>query len=151
MSVTTQTPAEYIAAVVEPRQSDIQQLQDVIAAAAPHLDVSRLGGPGIRYGRYRYTYASSLSGESSIVSLASNKQYISVYVECAIDGQYMAEIYKEKLPKASIGKSCIRFKRASDIDLKVLREIRRTGGAGACRRPRRVISSRGGRGRSPSA
>jgi hypothetical protein len=57
------------------------------------------------------------------VGLASQKNYISVYV-CASDGkQYVAEKYKHKLPKASIGKSCIRFKKVSDIDLTVLREV----------------------------
>jgi hypothetical protein len=32
-------------------------------------------------------------------------------------------MYKEQLPKADIGKSCIRFKRVEDIDLDVLGKI----------------------------
>jgi hypothetical protein len=37
--------------------------------------------------------------------------------------QYLAERYKSELPKASIGKSCIRFKKTADIDLEILKEI----------------------------
>ena len=42
---------------------------------------------------------------------------------CTDDGAYLAERYVDRLPKASIGKSCVRFKRTSDIDLDVLREL----------------------------
>ena len=35
----------------------------------------------------------------------------------------MAERYREKLPKANIGKCCVRFKRLSDLDLKVLEQL----------------------------
>jgi len=44
-------------------------------------------------------------------------------VLCTDDGAYLAERYVDRLPKASIGKSCVRFKRTSDIDLDVLREL----------------------------
>ena len=35
----------------------------------------------------------------------------------------MAERYKKRLPKASIGKSCVRFKRLSDLDTKELQAL----------------------------
>ena len=35
----------------------------------------------------------------------------------------MAERYRERLPKANIGKSCVRFKRLSDLDEAVLRQL----------------------------
>ena len=59
----------------------------------------------------------------SLVALSSRKQYISLYVLCADEHGYLAERYAERLPKASIGKSCVRFKRTSDIDLDVLRDL----------------------------
>ncbi|QQS44216.1 DUF1801 domain-containing protein [Candidatus Roizmanbacteria bacterium] len=40
-----------------------------------------------------------------------------------IDNKYLAEEYKAKLPKANIGKSCIRFRKIEDIDLAVLEEL----------------------------
>jgi hypothetical protein len=43
---------------------------------------------------------------------------------------YVAENYRSSLPKADIGKSCLRFKRLDDLDLdvfaKVLKESERT-------------------------
>jgi hypothetical protein len=58
-----------------------------------------------------------------VIALASQKNYISVYA-CATDGKnYVPEEYKKQLPKASIGKSCIRFKKNEDIDMNILKEI----------------------------
>ena len=43
---------------------------------------------------------------------------------CAVeDGEYLAERYRERLPAADIGRSCVRFKRLADVDEEVLREL----------------------------
>jgi hypothetical protein len=42
--------------------------------------------------------------------------------------QYLAEKFKKELPKASIGRSCIRFKKLDDIDLKVIQQILKEAG-----------------------
>jgi uncharacterized protein DUF1801 len=75
------------------------------------------------YGRFHYRYASGREGDASLIALSSRKQYISLYVLCTHDGGYLAEQYADRLPKASIGKSCVRFKRTADVDLDVLREL----------------------------
>ena len=75
------------------------------------------------YGEYHYRYASGREGEASIVALASHKRYISLYVQCTADGRYLAESYADDLPRASIGKSCIRFKRLADVDVDVVRDL----------------------------
>ncbi len=75
------------------------------------------------YGTYRYRYASGREGESAVLSLASRKGHVSLYVQCTKDGRYLAESYVDRLPKASVGKSCVRFKRLSDVDEAVLREL----------------------------
>ena len=69
------------------------------------------------YGRFHYRYASGREGDASLVALSSRKNYISLYVLCTDEGGYLAEQYVDRLPKASIGKSCVRFKRTDDIDL----------------------------------
>lgn len=128
------TPEEFIAALPEPRRSEIRKLDALIRAAVPaalpHVDSGMLG-----YGRYQYRYASGREGEASLISLASRKQYISLYICATRDGQYVPEHYAERLPKANIGKSCIRVKHAADLDGRVLAEILRdavqAGGAGS--------------------
>jgi len=72
---------------------------------------------------YHYRYASGREGDASLISLSSRRAHISLYVLCTDDGAYLAERYVDRLPKASIGKSCVRFKRTSDIDLDVLQEL----------------------------
>jgi hypothetical protein len=72
------------------------------------------------YGPMKYRYASGRQGEWFKIGLASQKNYISLYM-CAADAQgYVAERYKERLPNADIGKSCVRFKQLEDLDRKAL-------------------------------
>lgn len=120
------TPDEYIAKIEEPRKGQIIQLHQLITETVPQLKPYIISGM-IGYGSYHYKYASGREGDWCIIALASQKNYISVYV-CAVDGdEYIAEKYKSKLPKASIGKSCIRFKKIEDVDLKILTEIIKAG------------------------
>ena len=42
---------------------------------------------------------------------------------CSVDGAYLAERYADRLGKVSVGKSCVRIKRASDVDVDELREV----------------------------
>jgi hypothetical protein len=127
------TPNEYIAMIDEPRRQDIETLHALIQKTVPNLKPRILSGM-IGYGSYLYRYASGREGDWSLIALASQKNYISVYVCCTDNGVYLADAYKDKLPKASIGKSCIRFKKLSDIDLAVLTEIikkaKKIGGMG---------------------
>ena len=113
---------DYIARLDEPRRSEIQTLHELIQAAAPGLEAEETER-WIGYGPYHYRYASGREGDSHLISLASNKAYISIYVNCVADDAYIAESYRERLPKASIGKSCVRFKRTSDLDLDALSEL----------------------------
>jgi hypothetical protein len=63
------------------------------------------------------------------IGIANNKQYISLYCCAADEKGYVAEGYRKRLPKANIGKSCVRFKRLSDLDEEVLRELIRDSAA----------------------
>ena len=88
----------------------------------PELEPNTDGGM-LGYGRFHYRYKSGREGDASLIALSSRKNYISLYVLCADESGYLAEQYVERLPKASIGKSCVRFKRTDDVDLGVLREL----------------------------
>ena len=116
------TPEQYIGGLGEPRRGDIQALHDLIRATMPGREPVVAGGM-LGYGPYHYRYASGREGETSLVGLASQKRYISLYVMCTDEGTYLAERYVPRLPKANIGKCCVRFRRTADVDLDVLREL----------------------------
>jgi uncharacterized protein YdhG (YjbR/CyaY superfamily) len=116
------TPAEYIAGVEEKRRPDVQRLHELVREVAPELEPTMEFGM-LGYGKMHYRYASGREGDWMKIGIANNKQYISLYC-CAADGRgYVAERYRDRLPKANIGKACVRFKRLADLDETVLREL----------------------------
>ena len=120
------TPAEYMAQLEEPRRAEVAALDALVRKMAPKLEPFIAMGM-LAYGPWHYKYASGREGDWFRIGLASNKNYISLYV-CATDDQgYLAERYKEALPKASIGKSCVRFKRLGDLDPVALKRLIKEG------------------------
>lgn len=127
-------PQDYLDGLEEPRRSDMVALDALIRRTAPDLEPG-MAGAMLGYGPFHYRYASGREGDATLLALASHKRYISLYVLCSVDGRYLAETFVERLPRASIGKSCVRFARLSDVDLDVItdlvREAARLGPAGA--------------------
>lgn len=116
------TPKEYIDLIAEPRKAEVEKVDAFIRKIVPKLKPFIISGM-IGYGPYRYKTKSGREGDWAIVLLASQKNYISVYACGVADGQYVAEKYKNELPKANIGKSCIRFKKMEDLDKGVFKKI----------------------------
>jgi len=126
------TPAEYIAQLEEPRKSEIAALDALIRKLAPELNPFILSGM-LAYGPWHYKYASGREGDGFHMGVASNRNYISLYLSaCTVDG-YIAERYKTALPKANIGKSCVRFKRLTDLDQAALAQMIREGAQAAAK------------------
>jgi len=117
--LNVKTPAEYIAAVDGTRRPDIAALDALIRKHAPELDPVIMRGM-LGYGPFHYRYASGREGDACRLSIASNASYISLYCSAADATGYVAERYTDRLPKASIGKTCVRFKRLADLDEKAL-------------------------------
>lgn len=113
----------YIRNIVDKdRRESIEFLHKFIQESAPklkpHFAYNMLG-----YGKFKYKNYKKEEIDWPIVALASQKNYISVYV-CAVEnGEYIAEKYKDKLGAASVGKSCIRFNKLEDVDLKELKKV----------------------------
>jgi uncharacterized protein YdhG (YjbR/CyaY superfamily) len=127
------TVREYIEGLKEPRRSDLRALHRFITKTAPNLKPKIWSGmaEGIGYGSFHYRYASGREGDWPVLGLSSRAQYISFYA-CLGDGkQYIVEKHKKDLPRANVGKSCIRFKRLADVDPKVLAQIIRENVAAA--------------------
>ena len=122
MKSTAKTPTEYINSLKEPRKTEIKKLHLLIRKTIPnlkhHMKFGMLG-----YGTYHYKYASGREGDWMVIGLANQKNYISLY-SCLSDGKnYVPENHKEDLPKANIGKSCIRFRKLEDIDLDGIKQV----------------------------
>jgi hypothetical protein len=118
------TPEQYIAEAGEDRRPDLERLHELVLEVAPELAPTMEFGM-LAYGKFHYRYATGREGDWFKVGIANNKRYISLYCCAADDNGYVAERYKERLPKADIGKSCVRFKRLSDLDEAALRELLR--------------------------
>lgn len=107
------TPDEYIERLEEPRRGQIRRLHELIRENAPSLDPYLQAGM-LAYGPYHYRYESGREGDWFRIGLASQKRYISLYLTADKDGRYVAEAYRDRLPKADIGKSCVRLKSLDD-------------------------------------
>ncbi|MSR43235.1 MAG: DUF1801 domain-containing protein [Pedosphaera sp.] len=127
------TPDQYIAALPEPRRAAIQTLHNAIRKAAPSLK-SEIGYGMLAYGPFHTTYASGREVDTWAVCLASQKNYISLYVGGCLANQenpagscenksYLPDRYLLQLGKVSVGKACIRFKKLEDLNLKVAMEL----------------------------
>jgi uncharacterized protein YdhG (YjbR/CyaY superfamily) len=116
------TIKEYIDALPDERRAQIKFLDSLIKKAAPklkpHFTYNMLGYGGFKYVNYKKEVA-----DWPTVALASQKNYISVYV-CSVEkGKYVAETHKSKLGKVSVGKSCIRFRDIKNVNLKELEKV----------------------------
>ena len=125
---------DHLEAVDAARREDVRRLHDLIRDVAPELPIETSAG-SLGYGPFRYRYESGREGDSHLITLTPCKGYLAMYVNSSADGEYVPERFAERLPKADIGRSCVRIKKLDDLDESVLRELVRTaveiGGSGA--------------------
>jgi uncharacterized protein DUF1801 len=116
-------PEQYLASLEEPRRSDMTRLHELIRETLPELEPEVASG-GIGYGRFHYRYASGREGDAHHIGLANRKHGIALHVLCeSEEGGYLVERYVDRLPRADVGKSCVRFRRLDYVDVEVLREL----------------------------
>lgn len=114
--------SEYMDMLPEERRAPMMFLHKFIQKTAPSLKPHfAYNMPG--YGSFKYKNYKKDTIDWPIIALASQKNYISVYV-CAVEnGKYIAETYKDKLGKVSVGRSCIRFRKIDDLNLETLKKV----------------------------
>jgi len=92
----------------------------------------KMWGPSIvGYGKYRYTYESGRTGEAPVTGFAIRGREIVIYLLAEGEAQ---GLLLSKLGKHKIGKSCLYFKRLSDLDESVLEKLVANSVAGVKRR-----------------
>ncbi len=120
--VKATTTDEYINQLEGERKKIIEYLDAFIKKTSkelkPHFAYNMLG-----YGNFKYSNYKKEIIDWPIISLANQKNYVSIYVCALEDGEYLAEKYKDKLGKVSVGRSCIRFKKLEDLNLPELERI----------------------------
>lgn len=121
-SVKAKTIEEYLTSIPADRREAIDFLHAFIQKAAPKL-TPHFAHNMIGYGSFPYRNYRHESIEWPVISLANQKNYISMYV-CSVEkGVYVAERFAKDLGAVSVGKSCIRFKKPEDIHLPTLKKV----------------------------
>lgn len=108
---------------LSPERKDIilsvdKLIQKTVPSLKPNFLYNMLG-----YGAFDYINYKKENIKWPVIALASQKNYISLYACAILDGKYLAEDYKDRLGKVSVGKSCIRFKHLEDLNIEVLKKL----------------------------
>jgi len=128
MQRTDTDPADVIALAPEALREDFATLDARIAEAMAGLprtvwEGTFWGGTQQRiigYGEYRYRGRSGAEGDWFIIGLAAQKQYLSLYVSAAEDGEYLVKRHAAGLGKVKAGSANVTFRRLADVDLDAL-------------------------------
>lgn len=120
--VKAKSVEEYFAMLPKERKEPITFLHKFIQEAASSLEV-HFAYNMLGYGSFKYKNYKKEIINWPTISLASQKNYISLYICSVQNGEYLVEKYKNELGKVNVGKSCIRFKKIEDINLKVLEKV----------------------------
>lgn len=120
--VNAKSVGEYIDMLEPERKKSIgflhSYIQKIAPSLKPHFAYNMLG-----YGSFKYKNYKKEIIDWPRIALASQKNYISLYVCAVVGGEYIAEKHKDKLGKVSVGKSCIRFKKIDDLNMDELENV----------------------------
>ena len=125
------TPDEFLASLPDDVRDDMVAVDGALAPVFTGDERVLWEGPFwggtqqhiIGYGSYHYRGRSGAEGEWFVVGLAAQKNYLSLYVNAADDGESLGQRYASRLGKVKAARSNVQFKRASDLDLDVVREL----------------------------
>jgi len=121
-SVKAKSVKEYFDMLPKERREPMEFLHQLIQKTAPELkSIFATNMPG--YGSFKCKNYKKEIIDWPVISLASQKNYMSLYVCGTENGGYIAEKYKDELGKVSVGKSCISFKKLEDLNLKTLEKV----------------------------
>ena len=116
------TVKEYMEALPADRRESVESLDAFIRKTAPslkqHFAYNMLG-----YGSFPVKNSKKEMIQWPTVGIANQKQHISLYVCSVENGQYLAEAHKKELGKATVGKTCISFKKLDDLNMDGLKKV----------------------------
>jgi uncharacterized protein YdhG (YjbR/CyaY superfamily) len=119
------TPDAYIAEQEPARAAELARVRDAVNAALPDGYVETMA-----WGMIAWEVPLEVSGPTYnrqplvYVGLAAQKNYNSLYLTCACDSPDRTEQLRRAFAasgrKLDMGKSCIRFRKADDLDLEAI-------------------------------
>jgi hypothetical protein len=136
VTADTDDTAAFAATLSADQAAVLDEVHRTIAAVAPALLPPVRDGAVLGYGPFHYRYASGREGDAHLITVRGGSRHLSVYVTATDGDVYVPEVHASALgSKVSVGRSCIRVRRAGELDLAVFGEVVRRavelGGAGA--------------------
>ena len=123
---------EYIKSQPEPKQSEMQELHNLILKVMPKCkqwyfdgkneDVKQVAYPTIGYGNCTITYKDGSSREFFKIGLLAHPTGLAVHIMGLEDKKFLTNTYGKTIGKASVGSYGIKFKSLKDINLEILKE-----------------------------
>ena len=104
-----------------------REIDRIITDTVPGMGRKLFESPSITmiaYGIMPYKTTKTV-GEWPVISLAPQKGSVNLYIMGLTCGAPIAEVYKDKLGKVSVGKSCIRIKKLDNIDIEEMKNMLR--------------------------
>lgn len=111
----------------EQRRKDAERLLTIFEEVTGYP--ARMWGSAIiGFGHYHYKYPSGQEGDMALTGFSPRVQAMTVYISTGFDeyaeaSGYDPKPFMDKLGKFSTGKVCLYFKKLSDIDEQVLRQL----------------------------
>ncbi len=125
---TAPVVAKYLDALPADRRRELVQVRDVILRNLPAGYDEAVVGKILAYRVPLERYPDTYNGQPLwYVGLASQKNYLSLYLMCAYGdsahARQLKEGFKAAGKKLDMGKSCIRFRTAADLPLDVIGKL----------------------------
>lgn len=111
----------------EQRRSDAEKLLTIFEEVTGY-PAKMWGASIVGFGHYHYKYPTGQEGDMALTGFSPRAQSMTVYISTGFDEYAAASGYDpkpllDKLGKFSTGKVCLYFKKLSDIDEQVLRQL----------------------------
>lgn len=115
------------------RAADLRAVDRALRAALPGIERTLWRGVFwggteqaiIGYGDLLQPRPRGRDVEWFLIGLAEQRNFLSLYVNAAEDGAYLAKRYADRLGRVKVGAASIGFKSAEDLDLDVLEQLAR--------------------------
>ena len=121
------TPDAYLADLPADRAAEIAQVRQAVNAAMPEGYVERMA-----WGMISWEVPIDMSGKTYngqplvYAALAAQKNHNALYLNCVYGSEERTEELRQRFAaggrKLDMGKSCVRFRKAADLDLEAIAE-----------------------------